>query len=342
MADEKTNSIGLSIRNYEGSLSTLCVGCGHDSISKHVISACFHDGLPPWKVVKVSGIGCSSKIPAYFMSSSFAFNSMHGRMASVATGAYLARNDLRYLGVSGDGDTGNIGLSGFMHMIRRNIPLVYLIANNGVFGLTKGQLSASADLGTLSRSGKSADLSAVDFCALALEMGCGFVARTFSGDGKQAVPLIRAALNYQGTAVIDIVSPCITFNNHDGSTKSYAYLKEHDQVLQELGFYSSKEEVQVDYAEGEKQEVVLHDGSRITLYKVNSHEHEVTDRRSAFELIRKSQEKGEIVTGLFYFNEEKPTFDQLIHLGEKPLNTLQEIELKPSIEKIIQLQKDSM
>lgn len=340
MADEKLNRQGLSLKNYEGSASTLCTGCGHDSISKHILSACFQNDLPPWKVVKVSGIGCSSKIPAYFMSSSFAFNSLHGRMAAVASGAYLARKDLHYLGVSGDGDSGNIGLGGFLHLIRRNVPMVYIIANNGVFGLTKGQFSAAANRGSLSKAGRPATLPALDFCALALEAGCGFVARTFSGDMKQVVPLMQAALSFKGTAVLEIISPCVTFNNHDGSTKSYAYLKEHDQVLQELGYYSQKDEIQLDCAEGELQRVELHDGSSLHLRKLRSNEHEVGNKESAFRLLRRAQENGETLTGLFYFNEERPTCDAVLETCEKPLNSLLESELKPSLEELLKLQKE--
>jgi 2-oxoglutarate ferredoxin oxidoreductase subunit beta len=328
----------MEIKDYAGGTSTLCTGCGHDSISKHIISACFKNTLAPAQVIKMSGIGCSSKIPAYFMSSSFAFNSMHGRMGPVATGALLARNDFIYLGVSGDGDTGNIGLGGFLHLIRRNVPMVYIIANNGVFGLTKGQFSASADEDSLSRTGRHSGTPALDFCALALEVGCGFVARTFSGDAKQAVPLIQAALKYKGTAVIDIISPCITFNNHDGSTKSYSFLKDHDHVLQELGLFSGKEEILVDYEEGQSQSVNLHDGSILVLRKIHSMAHDVRNRESALDLLHQSRKSKELLTGLFYFNEERPLLTEALCLTNEPLNTLQEKDLKPTNSQLLQIQ----
>lgn len=329
----------LDLKMYEGSPSTLCTGCGHDSISKHIITACHQSQLPPWQVAKMSGIGCSSKIPAYFMSSSFAFNSMHGRMAPVATGAMIAQKDLHYLGVSGDGDTGNIGLGGFLHLVRRNADIVYLIANNGVFGLTKGQFSASADYGTLSKSGQRTTLPSLDFCTLAIEAGCGFVARSFSGDGKQLVPLLQAAFKHRGTAVIDIISPCITFNNHDGSTKSYSYVKEHDQVLQELGFFSAAQEILVDYAEGALQHVDLPDGSQLVLKKLHPSSHNVQDMGEALALLHESQKNSEILTGLFYVNEKRPTLIENLHLIERPLSTLQEIDLRPSAEQLADLQK---
>ncbi len=296
--------MSLELKDYQGSPSTLCVGCGHDSISKHIITACYQSGIPPWKVAKMSGIGCSSKIPAYFMSASFAFNSMHGRMAPVATGALVANRGLLYLGVSGDGDTGNIGVGGFIHLIRRNAPVVYLIANNGVFGLTKGQFSASADEGSISKSGQSASLPALDFCALAIEAGCGFVARSFSGDAKQFVPLLQAAFRHRGTAVIDIVSPCITFNNHEGSTKSYDYIKEHDLPLQEL------------------------------------HQHDVRDAAQALARLQNARRSGEILTGLFYVSEARPTVAEDLNLTARPLCDLQEADLRPSPEVLDELQNE--
>lgn len=328
----------LDLKNYEGSPSTLCVGCGHDSISKHIITACHQSGLPPWQVAKMSGIGCSSKIPAYFMSASFAFNSMHGRMAPVATGALVANKALHYLGVSGDGDTGNIGLGGFLHLLRRNAPVVYLIANNGVFGLTKGQFSAAADQGSVSKSGLCASLPALDFCALAIEAGCGFVARSFSGDAKQMVPLLQAALRHRGTAVIDIVSPCITFNNHEGSTKSYSHVKEHDRVLQELGLLTPAQEILTDYAEGTCQDIELPDGSHLRLKKLLPESHDVRDALQAQALLRESRQSGEILTGLFYINETRPTLVEELQLPDRALRDLQEGDLRPSPEVLAELQ----
>lgn len=329
----------INLKHYEGRPSTLCVGCGHDSISKHIITACFQSGLPPQQVVKMSGIGCSSKIPAYFMSSSFAFNSMHGRMAAVSTGASLVRRDLNFLGVSGDGDTGNIGLGGFIHLIRRNVPMVYLIANNGVFGLTKGQFSAAADESSLSKSGKQATLPSLDFCALAIQAGCGFVARTFSGDAKQMVSLIQAALRFQGTAVIDILSPCVTFNNHDGSTKSFSHIKEHDRSLQELGFFSAQAEIQADYAPMEKLELELHDGSHLVLRKISDKNFDPRDKMQALQLLQNFRHSLEIPTGLLYFDDSRPFFQTTLGLVEKPLNTYTENDLKPSVEALVEQQK---
>lgn len=336
---EKINAMGLTARQYEGSPSTLCVGCGHDSISKHIISACFQSDLPPWQVVKTSGIGCSSKLPAYFMSSSFAFNSMHGRMAPVATGAMIAQRNLKYLGVSGDGDTGNIGLGGFLHAIRRNVRMVYLIANNGVFGLTKGQFSASADCGSLSKSGQRAVLPALDFCALAIEAGCGFVARSFSGDGKQLVPLLQAALQHPGTAVIDIISPCITFNNHDGSTKSYSHIKEHDQALQELGFFSPHQEITIDYEEGQSQKIDLPDGSHLVLKKLVSAGHDVKSSEQALKVLHQARNQGEVLTGLYYVDPSRTDLAGSLQLTKTPLNALKEKDLRPSTDQILQAQK---
>lgn len=331
--------MSFSLKDYEGRPSTLCIGCGHDSISKHIISACFKSELPPWKLAKMSGIGCSSKIPAYFMSTSFAFNSMHGRMAPVATGAMVAQKDLNFLGVSGDGDTGNIGLGGFIHMIRRNAPIVYIIANNGVFGLTKGQFSASADQGTLSKSGTPAHLPPLDFCTLALEAGCGFVARSFSGDAKQMVPLLQAALKHQGTAVIDVISPCITFNNHEGSTKSYNYVKDHDKILQELGFHSGTEEITVDYEEGTQQKVDLPDGSYLLLKKLHSDAHNVLNKNEAWNLLQEAKKKNELLTGLFYLEARNSLIDDL-HLPDRPLNSLSEKDLRLSESQLLLLQKE--
>lgn len=294
----------LEFKDYQGSPSTLCVGCGHDSISKHIITACYQSGIAPWQVAKMSGIGCSSKLPAYFMSGSFAFNSMHGRMAPVATGALVANKELLYLGISGDGDSGNIGIGGFIHLIRRNAPVVYIIANNGVFGLTKGQFSAAADEGSLSKSGQCATLPSLDFCAMAIEAGCGFVARSFSGDGKQLVPLLQAAFRHQGTALIEIVSPCITFNNHEGSTKSYDYVKEHDLPLQAAG------------------------------------SHDVHDAIQALAHLQTARLSGKILTGLFYQNENRPSVIDDLNLTATPLCELQEAELRPTAEELLELQKE--
>lgn len=325
-----TNSVGLTKKDYSGSASTLCTGCGHDMISNHVITACYQAGIHPFQLAKMSGIGCSSKIPAYFISNSFSFNSMHGRMAPITTGAKVCHADLTMLGVSGDGDTASIGLGGFAHLIRRNLPVCYIVANNGVYGLTKGQFSATADKNAKLKTGSSNPFETIDLCTLALELGCTFVARSFSGDAKQLVPLIQAALKHKGTAVIDVFSPCITFNNHDGSTKSYNYVKSRDVVLQELGFYAPQDEVVVDYQEGSKELIQLPDGSKILLNKIDSRLHNVHDRLEATKVLTEARHKGEVLTGLFYINEQEPSLIDNLNLTEKPLGFLSEQELRPT------------
>lgn len=331
-AAASTNSVGLTKKDYAGSASTLCTGCGHDLISSHIMSACFQAGIHPNQLAKMSGIGCSSKTPAYFISKSFSFNSMHGRMAPITTGAKIANAGLTMLGISGDGDTASIGLGGFVHLIRRNLPVCYIVANNGVYGLTKGQLSATADKNTKSKSGYSTPFETIDLCTLALELGCSFVARSFSGDGKQLVPLIQAALKHKGTAFIDVFSPCITFNNHDGSTKSYNYLKSHDVVLQELGYFAAQEEIVVDYKEGSKEVITLPDGSKVLLNKIDSRLHNLHDRMQATRVLTEARNNGEILTGLFYINESQPSLIDHLNLTEKPLASLSEQELRPSEE----------
>lgn len=324
------NLAGLEKKDYFGAASTLCTGCGHDSISTHIITACYQNGIHPFDLMKMSGIGCSSKTPAYFVSKSFGFNSMHGRMAPVSTGAKIVNHKMTLLGVSGDGDSASIGMGGFAHLIRRNLPMVYLVANNGVYGLTKGQFSATADKGSEQKTGAYNPFGSIDICGLALELGASFVARSFSGDAKQLVPLIQAALKHNGTAVIDIISPCITFNNHDGSTKSYSYIKEHDQVLQELGFYQPTEDIKVDYAEGSTEIVELPDGSHLKLKKLLQNAHDVKSRKQAASLIFDSKEKGEVLTGLFYIDEKSSTIMDSLALPDVSLNSLQENDLRPS------------
>ncbi len=325
-----TNSIGLSKKDYSGGVSTLCTGCGHDLISSHVITACYQANIHPFELAKMSGIGCSSKIPAYFISNSFSFNSMHGRMAPITTGAKVCNSDLKMLGISGDGDTASIGLGGFAHLIRRNVPVCYIVANNGVYGLTKGQFSATSDKGAKLKAGTSNPFETIDLCTLALELGCTFVARSFSGDAKQLVPLIQAALKHKGTAVIDVFSPCITFNNHDGSTKSYNYVKSHDVVLQELGFFNPQEAVVVDYKEGTKELIELPDGSKVLLNKIDSRLHNVHDRLSAAQVLTEARLNGEILTGLFYIREDEPSLIDNLNLVDKPLAFLSEKELRPT------------
>lgn len=329
-----TNTLGFERKDYLGKKSTLCSGCGHDSITNHLISAMFQSAINPYEVAKVSGIGCSSKTPTYFLDKSAGFNSLHGRMAPLATGAKLANSKLKVIGVSGDGDSASIGLGGFCHLLRRNLPMVYIVENNGVYGLTKGQFSATADEGSNRKSGDVNTFSSIDLCSVAIEMGCGFVARSFSGDAKQLVPLLRAAFEYEGTAFIDVISPCVTFANHEGSTKSYNAVKEKKHQLQQLGFIEPKEEISVDY-EG-SQIIELHDGSKLALTKVEEYNHNVSDIMSAQRVLFEAKHKQEFVTGLIYYNQDKETLVTQQMLPEASLCTLGDKELKPSAE---QLQK---
>ncbi len=327
-----TNELGLDRKSYMGSKSTLCSGCGHDSITNHLISALYKSSVNPYKVAKVSGIGCSSKTPTYFLDKSAGFNSLHGRMAPLATGAKMANHNLKIIGVSGDGDSASIGLGGFCHLLRRNLPMVYIVENNGVYGLTKGQFSATADEGSKRKSGELNTFSSIDLCALAIEMGCGFVARSFSGDAKQLVPLLRAAMEFEGTAFIDVISPCVTFANNPGSTKSYDEVKERKFQLQSLGFIEPKEEISVDY-EGSTL-VELHDGSKLALTKVDDGAHDVKDSMAAMQILHKAKLEGKFVTGLFYFNKDNENLVEQQRLAEKPLCEMNELELRPSEEQL--------
>ncbi len=324
------NKLQLSRADYNGAKSTLCSGCGHDSITNNLISALYQSSINPYKVAKMSGIGCSSKTTAYFLNKSHGFNSIHGRMAPVATGAKAANPELAMIGVSGDGDTASIGLGGFCHMIRRNVPMVYIIENNGVYGLTKGQFSATADLGSTLKSGQVNEFQSIDLCALAIELGCTFVARSFSGDAKQLVPLIRSALQHPGTAVIDIVSPCITFANHNGSTKSYDMVKELNVPLQELGYISPTAEIAVDYVEGETATIKMHDGSLLTLKKLDPRAHDVADAKQALSVLFESRQKNQFLTGLFYYNESSANLVDQLNMNPTPLAQLTDKDLRPS------------
>ena len=325
------NRIGLTQAEYKGSKSTLCPGCGHDAITNSIIAAAFEMGLEPHRLAKLSGIGCSSKTPAYFMSRSFAFNAVHGRMPSIATGVHVANRDLQLLGISGDGDTASIGIGQFIHLIRRNIPVAYIIENNGVYGLTKGQFSATADLGTRAKGGRVNEMMPIDLCALAIELGCGFVARSFSGDPKQLRPILKAALSHRGTAVIDILSPCVTFNNHEGSTKSYDNVKEHDSPLHDITFVPAHEPIMVDYEPGETREVRLFDGSHVTLKKLHA-DYDPSDGMNAMVTLRQGREEGKFVTGLLYVNPEKPAFEREMGLADQALSSLTLDQVRPSRE----------
>lgn len=328
----KTNALGLEKTAYKGAESTLCNGCGHDSISAKIIDACWELGLDQRYIFKLSGIGCSSKTPAYFLGLSHSFNTVHGRMPSVATGATLANRKLICIGVSGDGDTGSIGLGQFMHLIRRNLRMVYIIENNGVYGLTKGQFSATADVGQeLKHAGRN-EFPPIDLCRAAIVADCGFVARSFAGDPKQVVMLLKAALSHRGTAVLDIISPCVTFNNRDDSTKSYTWGKAHDERINDFGFVMSQEEIRVDYAEGETKEVELFDGSKIVLKKLDG-SHDPTDKQAALRLLTEAHERQLFITGLLYINNERPNLAETYHLV-KPIASYQQDKLRPSRESL--------
>lgn len=335
-----TNSLGLSRAEYTGAKSTLCSGCGHDSITNNLISALYQSSINPYKVAKLSGIGCSSKTTAYFLDKSHGFNSIHGRMAPVATGAYAANPSLATVGVSGDGDTASIGIGGFVHLVRRNVPMVYIIENNGVYGLTKGQFSATADTGTTQKSGTINEFHSIDLCALAVELGCGFVARSFSGDAKQLIPLLRAAFEHNGTAIIDIISPCITFANHEGSTRSYDAAKEHNIPLHELGFVSAKEEIKVDYEAGSSLDVTLHDGSVLKLKKIGDNDHDPRNMQAALNLLYTARTNHEFVTGLVYFNPDTRQFKDTLQLADTPIVHLQTEELRPSLRSLEEIVKE--
>ena len=327
-AKPQVNRLGLSQKDYGGVPSTLCNGCGHDTITAALISAMWEDGMNPYKIAKMSGIGCSSKTTAYFVGKAWGFNAVHGRMPSVATGAVLANHTLNAVGVSGDGDTASIGVGQFVHAIRRNVPLVYVVENNGVYGLTKGQFSATAEKGAKSRWGDENFAEGIDLCGLALELGATFVARSFSADRKQLIPLLRAALRHRGTAVVDIISPCVTFNNHEASTKSYDWGKEHEQPIHEIGFVNPWDAPPVDYPEGERIEVAMPNGGTILLRKLGL-THDPRDRASALHLINQARAKHEFLTGLFYIDEKAPTLIDGLHVVDEPLGTLPQSVTRP-------------
>lgn len=324
----KTNRIGLTLADYKGSPSTLCDGCGHDAITSQIIKSFFELGLSPHQVAKLSGIGCSSKTPAYFLNQAHGFNAVHGRMPSIATGVSMANHNLTMIAVSGDGDTASIGLGQFCHLVRRNVPMIYIVENNGVYGLTKGQFSATADLGSKLKTGVLNELPPIDLCGLAIELGCGFVARSFAGDPKQLTALIKAAASHKGTAVLDVISPCVTFNNHEGSTKSYKYAKEMETPLHELGYIPFFEQINVEYEPGSVQEVELHDGSKITLKKTE-HDYDPTCAINAMKTIKQAHIDKQFLTGLLYIDEQKPDFTSLLRVGEAALATLPEEKTRP-------------
>jgi 2-oxoglutarate ferredoxin oxidoreductase subunit beta len=334
--DLPKNDLGYTHRDYEGKVSTLCAGCGHDSITSAIIEACFKLSIEPHRVAKISGIGCSSKTPDYFLGNSHGFNSVHGRMPSVLTGANLANRDLIYLGVSGDGDSASIGFGQFAHSIRRGVNMTYIVENNGVYGLTKGQFSATADRGSKSKRGVTNNDSAIDLVGIALQLGASFVARSFSGDKTQLVPLIEAAIKHNGASFIDVISPCVAFNNHTGSTKSFDYVREHNEAVNRLDVISGRAPITVDYAPGTVQVVEQHDGTKLALRKVDA-DYDVHDRLAAMAFLQKHAAKGQVVTGLLYVDAEAEDLHSHLDTVAAPLNTLGEKDLCPgsaALEKI--------
>ena len=323
-----TNALGYTHRDYEGSVSTLCAGCGHDSISAAIIQACFELDLEPHRIAKLSGIGCSSKTPTYFLGNSHGFNSVHGRMPSVLTGANLANRELIYLGVSGDGDSASIGFGQFGHSIRRGVNMTYIVENNGVYGLTKGQFSATADKGSKAKKGNVNADEPIDMVAMALQLGATYVARSFSGDKDQLVPIIKGALRHQGAAFIDCLSPCVAFNNHPGSTKSYDFIREHNEAVNRLDVILGREPITAQYGPGELREVVQHDGSVLRLRKLHEG-YDPTNRVAAMNYLQERKAVGEIVTGLLYVDPDPVDLHASLKTVNAPLNALGDADLVP-------------
>ncbi len=335
----KTNRVGLTVLDYRGGKTTLCAGCGHNAISERIIDAFYEMGIKPERVAKLSGIGCSSKSPAYFMSRSASFNSVHGRMPSVATGAVLANRKLVALGVTGDGDTASIGIGQFVHLMRRNIPMIYIIEDNGVYGLTKGQFSATADLGSKLKTGVINELPPIDTCSMAIELGATFVARSFSGDKRQLHAMLKAAIAHQGTVLIDVVSPCVTFNDHEGSTKSYKYMKDHEEPLHDVNFVPAFEDIAVDYDAGTSINVTMHDGSQLRLRKLEE-DYDPTSKLNAIKRMAEAKENNEVLTGVFYVNPKAPTFLDMIDMTEDSLATLPQERVRPNREALERIMEE--
>jgi 2-oxoglutarate ferredoxin oxidoreductase subunit beta len=334
--DLPKNDLGYTRSDYEGDYSTLCAGCGHDSISNAIIQACFELSIEPHRIAKLSGIGCSSKSPAYFLGKSHGFNTVHGRMPSIATGANMANKDLLYIGVSGDGDTASIGVGQFIHAARRNLNMVYIVMNNGCYGLTKGQDSATADKGSASRKGRPNQFEAIDLCEMAVQLGAGFVARGFSGDKEQLVPVLKAAILHKGFALVDVISPCVTFNNAETSTKSYHWVRDHMEVTSTFDFIPLEQEITAKYKEGTNQSIALHDGSVIQLHKSNN-SFDITKRRSALNALEYHREKGQILTGILHVNKSLKDIHDILETTDKPLNTLTQKELCPGNQTLQQI-----
>src|SRR5687767_13393751 len=330
------NKLGYTMAFYEGALSTLCAGCGHDSINAGIVQACYDLDIEPHKLAKLSGIGCSSKTPAYFLSNSHGFNSVHGRMPSVATGANLANRDLIYFGVSGDGDTASIGMGQFVHVVRRNLNMVYLVMNNGCYGLTKGQDSATADAGSKSKSGSVNLFEAIDLASLAIELGATFVAQSFSGDKEQLTPLLKAAMKHKGFAFLNVISPCVTFNNNVGSTKSYDYVREHVEVTGTMDFVPMMHEITTTYEAGSVNDLLMHDGSRIRLHKL-AKDWDPFNRLSAANALQRAKQTGEILTGLLYMDRDSSDLHEILKTTTQPLNTLGKDVLCPGSDALAKL-----
>jgi 2-oxoglutarate/2-oxoacid ferredoxin oxidoreductase subunit beta len=324
----KTNRIGLQVLDYRGGKTTLCAGCGHNVISERIIDAFYEMGIQPEGVAKMSGIGCSSKSPAYFMGRSHSFNSVHGRMPSVATGAALANRRLVMIGVSGDGDTASIGMGQFVHLMRRNLPIIYIIEDNGVYGLTKGQFSATADVGSKLKTGVINELPAIDTCSLAVQLGATFVGRSFSGDKKQLQSMLKAAIAHKGTVMLDVISPCVTFNDHEGSTKSYKYMKDHEEPLHDVNFVPHFENIEVEYDPGTTANITMHDGSSLRLTKLEE-DYDPTNRATAVKRLMDSHAKGEVLTGVFYVDTQKASFTDLLNMTDEPLALLRQEKTRP-------------
>ncbi len=332
------NALGLTVQDYQGGLSTLCAGCGHDSVSAALVQAFFELEIPPHRVAKLSGIGCSSKTPAYFLEQAHGFNSLHGRMATIASGANAANRDLHYVGVSGDGDSLSIGFGGFAHAVRRNVDMLYVIENNGVYGLTKGQFSASADIGTRAKKGEENKLAPIDPMITTISLGGSFVARGFSGDKDQLVPLLKAGLTHRGFSLVDVLSPCVTFNNHEGSTKSYAHARERFHQVVNVDFVPKAAQISAECDPGEAVSVTLHDGSMVRLRKTG-HDYDPTDRAAAEAYIRRHQKRGEIVTGLLYVDEGSPDLHEVNATAARPLNDIPYEQLAPGAAGLDKLQE---
>lgn len=326
--NQKANSLGFTKKDYEGAVSTLCAGCGHDSISAAIREACFEMSIPPHRVAKLSGIGCSSKTPTYFLGNSHGFNSVHGRMPSVATGANMANRELTYIGVSGDGDTASIGMGQYVHAVRRNVNMVYICENNGVYGLTKGQDSATTDVGSKSKKGEPNALEPIDLCSIALQLGATFVANSFSGDKSQLVPIIQAAIAHKGFAFINVISPCVTFNNVPGSTKAYDYIRQHMASTNTVDYVPHAEEITAEFDEGTDELVTMHDGSIINLHKLET-KHDIHNRSSAIQLIQEYKAEDKVVTGILYMDNDSQEIHETMNSTNRPLRDLGTKELCP-------------